>query len=378
MRVGSFTGKFFGQGHTISNLCTTRGNFSSTVALFESVSAGAEIRDLTVYSSNVTNGQNTLSLAGLAASVGSGVTISNCHAVVDWQGVYPEKYYSSALASCKYYGLAQTVSGTDIRIVDCTVEGRLAGGTRACGFVGSASMTGGEIARCAGGEIARCAVFADVSTLTNRTDGAAAGFAGEITLSGGAVVRECFSAGSVDAAADAAGFACRIDIRDDQSQVRDCYSTAEVIGGENQNPAGFAGRIADINDEGGVLPVANCWFGGTVRVRGPASGYHQPYGFAHSLDGDASLENCAWVAVDGVKEAGTAGATALPQAASRQAASWPGYDFSDVWSMTDGATTPYFAWSLADGNFRLFAAQERGRKLPPLRGAGARRDDLRS
>ena len=353
VRVGSFTGKFFGQGHTISNLCTTRGDFSSTVALFRKVSSGAEIRDLTVYSSNVTNDQNTLSMAGLVNEVESGVTISNCHAVVDWQGVYPANYYSGALASCKYYGLAQTVSGVGIRIVDCTVEGKLAGGTRACGFVGSASMTGGEIAR--------CAVFADVSTLTNRTDGAAAGFAGEITLSGGAVVRECFSAGSVDAAADAAGFACRIDLRDDQSQVHDCYSTAEVIGGENQNPAGFVCRISDINDEGGVLPVANCWFGGTARVRGRASQYYQPYGFAHYLDGDASLENCAWVAVDGVKEAGTAGATALGQAASRKAASWPGYDFAGTWSLSEDGTTPYFAWSLAEGtDFRLFAVQEPG------------------
>ena len=352
----AFAGKLFGQGHTIRGLVTTKGSFNTTQALFSSLANGAEIRDLTIEASNVPGDQNTLSLAGLAASVGSGCLISNCHVKADWQGVYPDVYVSPAYKSCQYYGLAQTVSGTGIRIVDCTVEGRLAGGTRACGFVGSASMTGGEIAR--------CAVFADVSTLTNRTDGAAAGFAGEITLSGGAVVRECFSAGSVDAAADAAGFACRIDLRDDQSQVRDCYSTAEVIGGENQNPAGFAGRIADSNDEGGVLPVANCWFGGTVRVRGPASGYHQSYGFAHSLDGDASLENCAWVAVDGVKEAGTAGATALPQAASRQAASWPGYDFAGTWSLSEDETTPYFAWSLAEGtDFRLFAVQEEGKTI---------------
>ncbi len=351
-----FAGKLFGQGHAIRGLVTTNGLHTTTRALFSTLSDGAEIRDLTVYSSNVANDQNTLSLAGLATSVGSGVLISNCHAVVNWQGTYTAWHDSSAHPASMFYGLVRNVSGVGIRIVDCTVRGRLAGGTRACGFVGSASMTGGEIAR--------CAVFADVSTLTNRTDGAAAGFAGEITLSGGAVVRECFSAGSVDAAADAAGFACRIDLRDDQSQVRDCYSTAEVVGGKNQNPAGFAGRISDINDEGGVLPVANCWFGGTVRVRGPASAYYQPYGFAHSLVGDASLENCAWVAVDGVKEAGTAGVTALPQAASRQAASWPGYDFAGTWSLSEDETTPYFAWSLAEGtDFRLFAVQEEGKTI---------------
>ena len=352
----AFAGKLFGQGHTIRGLVTTKGSFNTTQALFSSLANGAEIRDLTIEFSNVPGDQNTLSLAGLAASVGSGCLISNCHVKADWQGVYPDVYVSPAYKSCQYYGLAQTVSGVGIRIVDCTVEGKLAGGTSAYGFVGSATLNGGEIAR--------CAVFADVSTLTNRTDGAAAGFAGEITLSGGAVVRECFSAGSVDAAADAAGFACRIDLRDDQSQVRDCYSTAEVIGGENQNPAGFVCRISDINDEGGVLPVANCWFGGTARVRGRASQYYQPYGFAHYLDGDASLENCAWIEVPGAKEAGTAGVTAIPQAASRKTASWPGFDFAGTWSLSEDETTPYFAWSLAEGtDFRLFAVQEEGKTI---------------
>ena len=352
----AFAGKLFGQGHTIRGLVTTNGSFTTTMALFSSLANGAEIRDLTIEFSNVPGDQNTLSLAGLAASIGSGCLISNCHVKADWQGVYPEVYVSPAYKSCQYYGLAQTVSGTGIRIVDCTVEGKLAGGTSAYGFVGSATLNGGEIAR--------CAVFADVSTLTNRTDGMAAGFAGSLSLSGGAVVRECFSAGTVDAAATAAGFAYEIYMQDDESQVRDCYSTAEVLSGANQNPAGFAYRIADNNDEGGVLPLANCWFGGTARVRGKASQYYQPYGFAYYLTGDVSFENCAWIEVPGAKEAGTAGVTAIPQAASRKAASWPGYDFAGTWSLSEDGTTPYFAWSLAEGtDFRLFAVQEEGKTL---------------
>ena len=352
----AFAGKLFGQGHTIRGLVTTKGSFNTTQALFSSLANGAEIRDLTIEFSNVPGDQNTLSLAGLAASIGSGCLISNCHVKADWQGVYPDVYVSPAYKSCQYYGLAQTVSGVGIRIVDCTVEGKLAGGTSAYGFVGSATLNGGEIAR--------CAVFADVSTLTNRTDGMAAGFAGSLSLSGGAVVCECFSAGTVDAAATAAGFAYEIYMQDDESQVRDCYSTAEVIGGENQNPAGFACRISDNNDEGGVMPLANCWFGGTARVRGKASQYYQPYGFAFYLTGDVSFENCAWIEVPGAKEAGTAGVTAIPQAASRKAASWPGYDFAGTWSLSEDETTPYFAWSLAEGtDFRLFAVQEEGKTI---------------
>ena len=159
----AFSGTFNGQGHTIRGICWTNGSFAATAALFGKVEGGAVIRDLTVVSGNVPGDQNTLCVAGLAASVGSDCLISNCHAVVDLQGVYPAGVDQNANPSCQFFGLARTVSGTDIRIVDCTAEGRLAGGTEACGFVGEAKLNGGEIAR--------CAVFADVSTMTNRTGG---------------------------------------------------------------------------------------------------------------------------------------------------------------------------------------------------------------
>ncbi|MBO7688226.1 MAG: hypothetical protein J6V72_17720, partial [Kiritimatiellae bacterium] len=361
--VDNFQGKFFGQGHTISGLCTTKGTFNTTFALFRKVSAGAEIRDLTVISSNVPsdeNPQNTLSLAGLAVEVGSGVTISNCHAVVDWQGVYPASYENYAYASCLYYGLARTVSGSDIHIVDCTVRGRLAGGTQACGFVGSASLTGGEIAR--------CAVLADVSTLTNRTDGLACGFAGSISLSGGATIRECFSAGVADGAGETAGFVYEIQL-DAESSIRDCYSTMEVVSREN-SAAGFAYRLYDnsYNYEAGV---SNLWFGGSVRSR-PGS---TAYGFAYYMS-YVNLVNCYRVKADAASS--TAGVTDIVPAAARQTASWTGFDFENTWSLTEGATTPYFAWSLTDAincvppaggaqlavpapaGFRLFAENEPG------------------
>ncbi|MBQ6102755.1 MAG: hypothetical protein IJL06_03700, partial [Kiritimatiellae bacterium] len=345
--VYDFQGKFFGQGHTISGICTTNGYFSTTFALFSKVSAGAEIRDLTVELSNVTNNNNTLSLAGLAASIGSGVTISNCHAVVDWQGVYPANFENNALASSKYYGLAQTVSGSDIHIVDCTVRGRLAGGTRACGFVGEATLNGGEIAR--------CAVLADVSTLTNRTDGLACGFAGSISLSGGATIRECFSAGVVDAAANAYGFAESIYFNDAASSMRDCYSVSEVkAGGSNYYAYGIANSLQGY-DSGSPNLVSNVWFGGTVR------GGSRNYAFAGgSYFYNVTLANCKSVRCDAAPASGTDGVAEIAPAAARQSGSWTGFDFGNVWSMTDGSTTPYFAWSLADGNFRLFAAQEPG------------------
>ncbi|MBQ7252967.1 MAG: InlB B-repeat-containing protein, partial [Kiritimatiellae bacterium] len=351
-----FAGKLFGQGHTIRGIFWTNTSTRTTYALFNSLSAGAEIRDLTVESSSrpvEPESCNTGYLAGLANQVGSGVLISNCHAVVDWQGVYPESFNNNALQSCQYYGLVASASGADIRIVDCSVEGRLAGGTEACGFIGSARLDGGEIAR--------CAVYADVSTLTNRTGGVAAGFAGSITLDGGAVVRECLVAGVVDAASFASGFADDIQINDGGSVIRDCYSTAEVIGGNGgwsyQGAAGFARAISERNETGGT-ELANCWFGGTARTRGEESEYNKPYGFAYYKDGDVAFTHCAFVKSDELDMAGTTGVAEIAKGLHLDRDSWDGFDFANVWAIDNYATSPYFPWSLKDGGFRLFAMDE--------------------
>ena len=343
----AFAGKLFGQGHTIRGLVTTNGSFTTTMALFSSIANGAEIRDLTIEFSNVPGDQNTLSLAGLAASVGSGCLISNCHVKADWQGVYPDVYVSPAYKSCQYYGLAQTVSGVGIRIVDCTVEGKLAGGTEACGFVGSATLNGGEIAR--------CAVFADVSTITNRTNGDACGFAGSLDLTN-AVVRECFAAGTVDAARSANGFAGSILFRDSASSIRDCYSTMEVATRGSRHNYCYANGIADTisgdySDSG--AKVENVWFGGTVR------GGYQQYAFARGVD-YATVENGRWLAVDGGAAQGTEGVTEIAVADRLKAASWEGYDLGGVWRMEEGKTTPYFAWSLRDGKFAALPEKKPG------------------
>ena len=105
----------------------------------------------------------------------------------------------------------------------------------------------------------------------------------------------------VEGAYYGSGFAYQIALCDDQSTVRDCYSTAEVAtregGGINDygNATGFAQRIDDNNDEGGVT-IANCWFGGTARA---LSENGHSYGFAYYPDpyGDIAYENCKFLVV---------------------------------------------------------------------------------
>ena len=342
LRVDNFQGKFFGQGHTIRGLVSTNGDFSTTRALFDKIANGAEIRDLTVESAvypigGVDGKYNTVCMAGLVREV-------------DYHGEFPSWGY----ATSKYYGLAYNVRGTDIRIVDCTVEGTMAGCSEVAGLIGYADLTGGEIARCS------AMGYFSATNSQSMPYGRASGFAGEITLRNGSTVRECFAAGVVEGAYYGSGFAYQIALCDDQSTVRDCYSTAEVAtregGGINDygNATGFAQRINDNNDEGGAT-VANCWFGGTARA---LSDDGHSYGFAWILDGDVTLRNCAFVQSDEVAMEGTAGVAAISKVARLSAGSWGGDDIGGAWTMESGKTTPYFAWSLKDGGFRVFAMDE--------------------
>ena len=357
-----FCGKFFGQGHTIRGLVSTNGYFSNTRALFGKISNGAEIRDLTVESavypgSGINNDYNTVCMAGLVCEVGSGSLISNCHTRVDCHGQFPPWAQERAYSTSMYYGLARNVNGTGIRILDCTAEGTMVGCSEVAGLIGYADITDSEIAR--------CSATGYFCATNNRSmpHGRVSGLVGEITLRGGSTVRECFAAGIVDGAYYASGFAYKIELCDDQSTVRDCYSTAEVVtregGGINDygNATGFAQRIDDNNDEGGVT-VANCWFGGTARA---LSGEHgHSYGFAWLLSGDVAFQNCAFVQSGDAAEQmeDPSGVTAIAKGARLSAASWAGYDIGGTWTMEAGKTTPYFAWSLVDGGFRSFAMDE--------------------
>lgn len=363
--ITNFMGRFFGQNHTIRGLELKQGSINSCNALFDKIYGGAEIRDLTVVSSSRPDGTKNLgNLAGLVVSVGNSSLIKNCHAVVDFHGSYPANVYSNALRINHYYGLVGNASGADIRITDCSVRGTLVGGTEACGFIGSADINGGEISR--------CAVYADVSVITNRTNGLAAGFANSISLDGGATLRECFATGYAgsatlserlsdvanmvyyEGARDATGFVNTITFSDSESSMSDCYSTMDVMaGGTNYYSYGIASSITG-DYSSGENSVKNVWFGGTVR------GGYQNYAFAREVS-YATLTNCHYLTVDGLSMDGTTDVTAIAPEARLKTSSWAGYDFTDTWTMTEDKTTPYFAWSLTDGKFTVLSMKDTGK-----------------
>ncbi len=348
--VKNFKGRIFGQNHTISGFVITNASDSQTVALFDSILAGAEIHDLIVESA-VSNCQ--AKAAGLVREIGDGSLVTNCHVRLVAEAQPHLAGNDAGADACHYFGFAQTVDGSDIRIVDCTAEIKAIANGQTSGFVGTAFL--------AGGEIARCAAFAEVlATNSNCTgSGHASGFAETLSLSDGAMVRECFASGVVDGAGEAAGFANSIIFSDSASAIHDCYSTADVMGRGN-SAYGFASSLTGSHD--GDALVTNVWFGGTVRAaRGDTA-----YSFAKSVD-HVSLANCVYAGE--APASATDGVAQTSPAAARSRAFWTGYDFDSVWSMTEGSTTPYFAWSVsgrqtaAPASFRLFAIQEDGKTI---------------
>ena len=349
---GDYTGRFLGGGHAIRGVRfidrKDEGNWTRA-ALFKSLSPGADVRDLTV---EVTATNRHAIIAGLALDIKDHTFVTNCTVSVDFRsGDDYDWYYAT-----EYYGIASNVVGGAIKIMDCTVSGTLDASRSAAGLFGGVELRSGEIAR--------CAVFGAISATA--PNGVASGFANRIRAGygygGGATVREIVTAGTVRGNVTGAGIAAEIAYAYNDATFRDMYSTAEVRAHTGYGvAAGVARTISSVDGFGSTL--SNVWFGGTARA-----GYRQNYGFAETVN-FVELENCAyvsWPASGGTSHRASASEEAagaiscIPPESRLQRSSWTGYDFANVWSMMEGTTTPYFAWSLASGKFRIFAERARG------------------
>lgn len=196
-------------------------------------------------------------------------------------------------------------------------------------------VTGGDCVGALAGEIAsddarvsRCGVIGAAVTASGNYAGA---FAGQI--GGGAVVSECFAAGTVASADNSAGgFAGYVE----EATISDCYAVANVSG--KRYAGSFAGKVVGPDN---ATWIERCYAAGT------AHGSQDAGGFAGALEDEPGLADC--FAQD--PDAATDGVTALDAAEMRASAnfsSWPA-----VWTQDDGRTQPYFAWGLVGGKFIL-------------------------
>ena len=349
--LGEFRGRLYGGGHTVSGVRFTDADggiyiVKTHAALFKSVAPGAQVLDLTVEASA---GNHDAVVAGLALAIEDHTLVSNCHVRADFHALPGENWSKK----CEYYGIASNVVGLSVRVIDCGVSGTIEAREHAAGLFGNVSLLSGEIARCAS--------FCDIHA--NGPGGVASGFANSLTVGcgygGGATVREIVTAGSIFGTATGAGIAANIAFVYNDATVRDMYSTAEVRAYTGYGIAsGIAQTISAAQSDN--VAISNVWFGGTAL-----GGWRQNYAFADIVE-NVALENCAyveWPAAGGKSYVGCGAGpavAAIPHASRLQRASWPGLDFGGVWTMTEGSTTPYFAWSLENGKFHIFDEYARG------------------
>lgn len=342
--IGEFRGRLYGRGHLLSGVrfADYSGKFikRTYASLFRRVAPGAQIRDISIEASA---GNRFATVAGLAIEIGGNALVSNCTVNVDFRLTDCDDYRTA-----EYYGLASNVVGSAVTVMDCTVTGTMEASTRAAGFFGGVSLRSGEIARCA----SFCDVYATAP------GGVASGFANSLDVGDGygarVLVREIVTSGTIYGSDTGAGIAASVSIVHNDATVRDMYSTAEVRAYTGYGVA--AGIARTLYTPASGPSISNVWFGGTARA-----GLHKNYGFAETIN-SVTLVNCAFIDVPGVDMQWTTGAEsiAIPFASRLSAESWTGYDLGGVWSMTDGQTTPYFAWSLDNGGFRILSTRSRG------------------
>ena len=342
--IGEFRGRLYGRGHLLSGVrfADYSGKFikRTYASLFRRVAPGAQIRDISI---DASAGNRFATVAGLAIEIGGNALVSNCTVNVDFRSTDCDDY-----RTVEYYGLASNVVGSAVTVMDCTVTGTMEASTRAAGFFGGVSLRSGEIARCA----SFCDVYATAP------GGVASGFANSLDVGDGygarVLVREIVTSGTIYGSDTGAGIAASLLIAHADATARDMYSTAEVRAYTGYGVA--AGIVRKLYSSASGLSLSNVWFGGTTRA-----GLHKNYGFAETIN-SVTLENCAYIDVPGVDMQWTTGAESIdiPFASRLSRESWAGYDLDGVWSMTEAQTTPYFAWSLDNGGFRILATRSRG------------------
>ncbi len=284
----SFTGKFNGLGHTISNL-TIDTPASSAVGLFGVVGTGGVITNVGLVGVNTTGYGSVGSLAGTSSGI-----ISNSYAT----GSVNASGYGSG-------GLVGTAAGGTISnsyaTATVTASGRY--GNRAGGLVGA--NYGADITN---------------SFATGAVSGyhAVGGLVG-CDFSG--ILSNVYATGAVSASNGQGGGLVGVNF----TSIDNAYATGSVTGGGGQ----FGGLIG--STYGGA--ISNTYATGSVTGSGGHLG-----GLIGATYGGTS-PNSYWNS-DTSGQSTSAGGLALTTAQIQQQASFSGWDFAGTWAIYEGYTNP--------------------------------------
>ena len=341
MPIGSFTGVFDGQGHTISGLSISRSE-TANVGLFSSMQG--VVRNLTLTDVSVSGHQSVGGLAGLASG-----TVEGCF-VSGW--VWGDE---------KVGGMIGEGGGQDFIMACCGSAGEVTGNTWIGGLIGDAGCSGaitdchssadvsGE--ECVGGfancscctSLLRCYATGDVQG-NSTAEEEKFYFGGLAGYSAGRIER-CFAMGDVaggDWGCGVGGLAGLVTF----NPVINCYATGDTSG------CGYVGRLIGLNgfldeDYGMNLDgadVSSCYATGTqVDYCMPGAGGGVVAGLIGWDFGQVSgsywdMDTGGVPVTDQAVNRASGGRTS---AEMRQQTTFAGWDFARVWVLQQGARSPY-------------------------------------
>ncbi len=299
-----FTGSLDGNNFTISNLYIDRDE-TDYIGLFGCVSE-AEIKNLGLIDVDITGGENTGSLVGLLRNGGMienvystgvvsgqrdvggliglvrdvGTRITDTHSTVDTTG---SSLYVGGLVGSKTYGVIERSYAT----------GDVSGDWGVGGLVGSNSGQSIIYSYATGNVFGRSNV---------------GGFVGRTSTNGN--IFNCYSTGTVTrttgTATDLAGFSAR----NSRSRIINCYSTGPVYWQDSTQPSD-RGFLATVDTDGNYEMTGNFW---DVETSGQTSSTSEGAG---NVTGMTTAEM-----------------------KTRSTFTDAGWDFDDIWWMSEGQTYP--------------------------------------
>lgn len=309
--INDFSGKFDGNGHTISNPAQIVSSSYTQLGMFTRLIGNAEVKNLTVsnFSVNNTSSNSDVSAGILAGRIGLGVVVES----VTIQGGFAQSPNNTGAFAGSISSVDSATGGYIRGVAVIEAQVFLAADTE------PNCPTGGFVGWCNGGQISS-SYYAHSSL--NTGDGNTSiwgvwrvgGFVG--VVEGNSTISNCFAYGSV-------------------------YSGRRTSSGLNDNRDSVGGFVG-INTSSSVT-ISNCYAYVVISGYGDRYSltqqtYYRSRGFGRNNgNGNFSNNYC----YNGSNANQTAGATELSADQLRSQSSFSGWDFTNTWQMSSSSTIPY-------------------------------------
>lgn len=310
---GEFSGKLYGNGHTISNASVNRSSTSANgkLGFFSQIHGTATIKDLTLNNMTFKNKSNDADSSNgvLAGKISHGATISN---VIVQNGYIRAKNniggLAGAIASTGSDG-AGNGSVTGCRVINTQIRhDDDAGGS-------DGSPTGGFVGWAKDANISAC-YYAHDNTSGGEDDAGIFGYykmGGFVGITEGATsITNCFAYGATW---------CN-------------RSIAATSSSNRASVGGFVGR-----NESSTVNISNCYARMTMTKDGGVSSSKRIRGFGFNTGG-GTFSNNYCLSGQQYKE-DEAGATEVSESALKTQSTFSGWDFTNVWTMSSTSSLPY-------------------------------------